>query len=98
MTAQPKRERERGEQLPSRPVAGTFRVYLPDAESRTELGLKSYLPLLTFVNVNNITALQKIFDLPLCVRSGSSHPSADFCGKGRWTFKLEKSIKSEKSN
>ena len=37
--------------------AGTFKVYLNSTESQTELGFKSYLPLLTFVNVNNLTAL-----------------------------------------
>ena len=47
---------------------GLFRVYLPNAESQTEFGFKSQLPLLTFVNVNSITAFFDFFMVRCSIR------------------------------
>ena len=58
-----------------RPVAGTFRVYLPCEGTQTESGFKSKLLLLTFVNVIDIIRPSHFFNVsvffsrdPLCIR------------------------------
>ena len=45
----------------------------------------------THTHTTHTPTLHTHTDNPLCVWNGSSHPPADFCGKGRWTFKFEKS-------